>query len=273
VAVWGRASVAALAVGVLALGISVWGGAASQGERVTITSADPKFTRPIPATVYRPQGAGPFPAVVLLHGCGGLEQWNLDWGAWLADRGYVTILPDSLAPRSLKQVCDASGLDFDEHALDALGALAYLRGQPDVIPTRVFVMGWSHGGAATLISDKKPFIEKTAPAGGPYRGAIAFYPACRVFESGGITSPLLMLLGGADDFEPPAACIKHGEELKANGARIDWTVYPNVSHAFDAGYDRTVQLSGGRTVHIASNAAATADAHTQVEQFLSERSK
>jgi len=271
-AVQGRVWVATLVIGVLALGISVWGGAAPRGERITITSADPTLKRSVPAVVYRPEGAGPFPAVVLLHGCGGLQQWNLDWGAWLADRGYVTILTDSLAPRGLKEVCDQGGLDFEVHALDALGALAYLRGQSDVTPTKVFVMGWSHGGAATLISDKRPFIQKTQPAGGPYRGAIAFYPACRVFQAGGITSPLLMLLGGVDDFEPPAQCIAHGTELKANGAPIEWIIYPGVSHGFDSPQNVTRQING-RTVHVAYNADAAADAHTRVEQFLSQHSQ
>jgi dienelactone hydrolase len=54
------------------------------------------------AAVLRPAGAGPFPVVVGLHGCGGLgnrramvEPRLADWGQRLVAAGYAVVFPDS----------------------------------------------------------------------------------------------------------------------------------------------------------------------------------
>jgi len=262
-----RLDIVALIAITSVLGISVWGLAASGTEQITVKSADPQLSAPIPATVYRPQGAGPFPAVVLLHGCSGIAPYQASWASWLQAHGYVAIMPESLSPRHIKTSC-GGGLGFGLQAEDGLGALAYLRSQSYVIPTKVFVMGWSHGGAATLISDSDRFIKQLSPEGGPYKAAMALYPACEAFRGGGIASPLLMLLGAADDWQPPAQCIARGTELKSAGAPIEWTVYPGATHAFDEdAQTRTFQVNG-HTVHLRYDPSATADAHAQVERFL-----
>ena len=69
------------------LDVSLWGTAAPAGEPVTFKSADSVLTASIPATLYRPPGAGPFPGVVLLHDCGGLHPYQAGWAAWLQDLG------------------------------------------------------------------------------------------------------------------------------------------------------------------------------------------
>jgi hypothetical protein len=58
--------------------------------------------------IRRPEGAGPFPAVVLLHGCAG--DWRgMDsrWGARLIEWGYVALSVDSYSPRGIESVCAA----------------------------------------------------------------------------------------------------------------------------------------------------------------------
>ena len=145
--------------------------------------------------VFRPKGSGPFPGVVLLHVCSGVRAHDSKWGEWLVGLGYVAIVPDSLSPRNMSTACGVSGLTFREHALDGLGALAYLRSQPDVIPTKIAVIGWSHGGASTLISASARFIDATRPVGGGYQAAIAFFPPCVAFQDGNLGSPLLCSWG------------------------------------------------------------------------------
>lgn len=248
------------------LTVALPGLSAPAGEKITITSVDPK-AGPVPATLYRPDGDGPFPAIVLLHGCDGIGQSDIDWAVWLTKLGYVAIMPESLSPRHLSTSC-GGGLGFGLQAQDGLGALAYLRGQSYVIPEKIFVMGWSHGGAATLISAGNPFIKHFSPAGGPYRAAIALYPACVAFPNGDLASPLMMLMGAVDDWQPPAHCIQRGTELKDAGAPIEWTVYPDATHAFDVQkQDRSFEVNG-KIVHLRYNAAATGDAHSRIQQFL-----
>lgn len=103
--------------------------------------------------VRRPAGRGPFPAVVLLHGCAG--DWRgMDsrWGARLVEWGYVALSIDSYGPRGVQDRCQYPTTDPPNHVLDAYGALDYLAAQPFVIPDRVVVMGVS-GGARIALQD------------------------------------------------------------------------------------------------------------------------
>src|SRR5262249_6991374 len=55
-------------------------GAASAAETISFESLDADLTGGKPTTIkaalFKPSGAGPFSAVVLLHGCGGLYRWQ-----------------------------------------------------------------------------------------------------------------------------------------------------------------------------------------------------
>jgi len=265
------------------LGVSSWGTAApsggspgvgiappGDGERVTFKSEDPAVKAPVPATMYLPHRAGPFPAVVLLHPYSGLQPSSYDWGRWLRNLGYVAILPDSFAPRHLHATCGSIDVKPGRQALDSLGALVYLRSRPDIIPRKVAVMGWSHGGAATLASVSPGLVRKIHPNGGPYQAAIALYPGCDGWKANRLTSPLLMLMGSDDDWAKPGPCVEHAKGLQAAGAAIEWKIYPGAMHAFDApSVERVVQIPGsGQTYHLRYDAAATADVHTQVQRFL-----
>lgn len=55
--------------------------------------------------IFKPAGAGPFPAVVLHHSCGGIRTEIRDWARLALDRGYVVFVLDSLGPRGLKTNC------------------------------------------------------------------------------------------------------------------------------------------------------------------------
>ena len=62
--------------------------------------------------LYRPDGPGPFPAVVMLHGCSGLMTRSGKiaanarfWAEHLRDHGYVALLVDSFTARGIDEVC------------------------------------------------------------------------------------------------------------------------------------------------------------------------
>src|SRR5262245_45352267 len=64
------------------------------------------------AVFYRPQGAGPFPVVVGLHGCAGLLNSSgqivrrfADWGERLSKDGVAVLFVDSYTPRGLGSQC------------------------------------------------------------------------------------------------------------------------------------------------------------------------
>src|SRR5215212_592390 len=94
----------------------------------------------------RPDSAGPSPAVVLLHGCGGFpEPLDENWGVRIAAWGYVALTVDSFGPRGLKNTC-GHGASASDTALDPYQALKFLVRQEYVDPKRVVVLGFSQGG-------------------------------------------------------------------------------------------------------------------------------
>ena len=112
---------------------------------------------PIQGYLSRPRGAGPFPAVVLLHSCLGLPAERAAIGERIATWGYVALYVDDFATRGLKETC---AVDFKPAVADAYGALAHLASLPDVDPARVAAVGFSQGGDTAL---------KIATGGGPGR--------------------------------------------------------------------------------------------------------
>ena len=68
----------------------------------------------------KPEGNGPFPAVVLLHGCSGLEDGKVRNEAWsnrLVKWGYVTFQLDSFGPRNISNICTD---DFELFAMSLI---------------------------------------------------------------------------------------------------------------------------------------------------------
>ena len=188
----------------------------------------------------KPEGAGPFPAVVLLHGCGGMATaYPHNWDRRLAEWGYVSLQVDSFTPRGITGIC-AGGMTAMEtlsyRVRDAYLAKAYLASLDFVNPERIAVMGWSHGGTTAVLTviDRRPSSETNA-----FDTAVAFYPRC--FKPLEPESPLLILAGSKDRWTPVEFCLRHAPiGDRADLVRIE--VYPDAYHCFDwAGIDSRQQ--------------------------------
>jgi len=254
---------------------------------ISFESATPQEPVRVEGRLSRPDGAGPFPALVLLHGCQGVSPQVNDWARWLADRGYVAFVVDSFGPRKEPADCKADddekpGMPSTARFDDAIGALKYLQAQSFVIPERVASFGWSQGGVFAMSVINGPTLTRARVRGVMlpmvgYAAAIAMYPGgCRDYAKELVIRPLLLLIAGSDDWTPPRYCREMATNEKARGADVTFVEYPGTYHYFDVvGQQKTVlrQIEqpfnlGTYGVTVAYDAAAADDAHRQVETFL-----
>ena len=252
---------------------------------VSFPNATPGKPLTVPAWEQRPEGPGPFPAVVLLHGCHGVSESNHEWSRWFRDQGYVALLVDSWSPRGYGKTCDPKLPDIPntERFADAVGALRFLQGKPYVDPARIGVIGWSNGGVFALAVINGPSLERARRRGvvlpePGFRASVAVYPGgCYSLVEELVTRPLLVLLGDADDWTVPGPCVEMVEAMRRRGADASIVLYPQAYHYFDVVGQRRAFLAEvanrnkpneccGATV--AFDAGAFADARSRVAEFF-----
>ena len=136
-------------------------------EDVRIPAANGRYS--LAATILRPEGQGPFGAVVLNHGTPGSASGRaresaellIQSAAVFARRGYVVVLP-------LRRGFGATGGDFAEDpgtcanpdyrkgeqaaADDVMAAYEYTRGLPYVDGKRMILAGQSAGGMVSMVT-------------------------------------------------------------------------------------------------------------------------
>ena len=185
-----------------------------------------------------PAGSGPFPAVVIAHGCSGTGAVDAAWARTLREWGYAAFVLDSFSGRGLVEVCtNARLLTGTQRIPDAYGALRALATHPRIEAGRVALMGFSHGGILTLGAATAWARETFAPDGRPaFRAFFPFFPYCNTVypERERLSAPLRIHIGELDDWTPAASCIRLVERLKASGQDADITVYPGAHHGFPA---------------------------------------
>jgi len=185
-----------------------------------------------------PSGTGPFPAVILAHGCGGIGNAELGWEKALREWGYATFVMDSFGGRDLVEVCTkAKTLRSTQRIPDAYGALRILATHPKIDGRRVALMGFSHGGIMTMEAATAWAKETFMPSGKPaFRAFLPFYPYCNVTypELNAITAPIRIHTGELDDWTPAEPCVRLVESLKGLGQDAAITVYSGAHHSFDS---------------------------------------
>ena len=147
---------------------------------------DDPSVKAIAGALFKPAGAGPFPAVVYLSGCAGLgvppevaqEKVVIDR---LMAKGVATLIVDPFTPRGETEgVCakltpEASLQYFSRGGKDVLAAINLLKTMPAVDPKRIFLQGYSYGAISSLAA-----VDSTNPASKEPKvaGLIAYYPCC-----------------------------------------------------------------------------------------------
>ncbi len=235
-----------------------------------------------------PKGAaGKVPAVVILHGSGGIDGRGAFYAEALNGNGVATLevymFDRGKRPKTGPQT----------NYTHAYGALRYLAQRPDIIASSIGVMGFSWGGSLSLVSASKSLTEAfTAGTGGLRFAAHApFYPVCWThlrkatdpqspayeFYQAFTGAPVLLSYGGRDDYEAsPRDCTEFLAALPEAAARhVTLQFYPDATHGWDGPYPRTLQFEdryahGGRggTVHMKPDAGIAAQSRAMVVDFF-----
>ena len=213
-------------------------------ESVSFESLPGKDGKPpvvIPAELYTPtERPGPWPAVILVHGSGGVSAYREPWYAReFAARGFAALIIDCFKPRGvMSTVEDQSKVTAGMMNRDAFAALRFMSRDQRFNPERIGVMGFSKGGVVALFSSMKLAADATDSLGNPglrFAFHVPFYPGCNVQLRNLDTTgkPMLMLLGELDDYTPIVPCIDYAKRLQAAGAKIEYQVVQGARHGWE----------------------------------------
>jgi dienelactone hydrolase len=240
--------------------------------------------------LFKPEGTGPFPGLVLLPTCGGHYFFlnTFDWAKRALDAGYAVLVVDPLGPRGVRENCAGVwAVGATRFMKDGFDAAEHLRKQPFVDPDHIGLMGFSEGAMAGLGASGV----KHAHEGGRRRfdAIVAAYPIC-IFKSIKLQStgqvvemhflpeeievPLLVEMGERDTEADPKDCIPQFGAMKAKGAPVDYRLY-HATHNWDAtetqnrpfrktgleGQAIVYEYDAGVTEQSAKDAFAFLDAH------------
>src|SRR5215218_7872249 len=237
------------------------------------------------AQLYKPEGNGPFPVVIALHGCGGLAGHSepvqpryRDWAEQLLRAGNAVLLPDSYGSRELGPQCHVGEIKIRarrERVADVMASRQWLLQQPWAARDRISLLGWANGASAVLWAVRPQLSSQNIES--DFRSAIAFCPDCRISSGLGWSArvPTLLLIGAKDDVSSPPACRQMIDGARGRSAMARIVVYPGAYHDFDranlplhanaGSSDDAAALRG----HRGTDVEARADSQKRVTEWLS----
>lgn len=194
----------------------------------------------------RPDGDGPFPAVLVIQEWWGLNEHIMDVTRRFAEQGYLALAPDLYHGAVTSEPDEARKLAMELGMRDAVGeisaAAAYLRDQPGS-NGRVGLIGFCMGGGLVL---NALVADASLAAGAAFYGR-PLDPA----DAGDMQAPVISFLGSADGI--PAA------GYEAMHAAFDASGLPNAFHLYDG-----AQHAFFNDTRASYDAAAAQDAWTRV---------
>jgi len=214
--------------------------------------------------LYKPEGEGTFPAVIVLHGCGSVSEHHHDWAKLLVKWGYVAFVVDSFSARGVSNVCGKGyRVSSSERALDTAGAAKYLQQVHYVDRNNIGVIGFSHGGWTVLQAVQQNFLYVAKMESFPFKAAVAFYPYCDPMVPQNIVIPTLILIGEKDDWTTADKCVDLNKWSDTFNM-VELVVYEGAYHGFDRS-KKTRTYLGHRLEY---NHSATKHAKARTKEFF-----
>jgi carboxymethylenebutenolidase len=199
---------------------------ASTAKPVSYPSGD----ETVHAILYKPDGKGPFPALIAIHEWWGLNDWVKQQASELANQGYLTLAIDlyrgqvATTPEQARALM--SSVPEDRAARDLHAAMEFLQSQRDVDRSRIGSIGWCMGGGYSL---DLALTEPTLKASVINYGHLVTDPQAIAK----IHAAILGIFGAQDRNIPVDDAKKFEHQLKQDGKRMEIVIYPDAGHAFE----------------------------------------
>lgn len=207
-----------------------WGAEAKKVETASVSFQGGNGQ--IKGFLAKPEGAGPFPAIVVVHEWWGLSDWVKENTGRLAGEGYVALAVDLYGGKATQDPGEAHelmrALDPSEGLADLKGGIAYLQSQPFVDKgKKIGAVGWCMGGMySRLIAQDSAAIGPTVIC----YGSVATEPG----QIAKLVGKPVLGIFGATDRGIPADKVKQFEAaLKASGDKdVTIRLFEDAGHAF-----------------------------------------
>jgi len=236
--------------------------------------------------IFKPAGAGPFPALVIMHTCDVIDaDQTRYWVRAALERGYVAFVLDSFTQRGAQRgTCTQTSADYSfpiypTRTRDAYDALRHLATLPFVDRNRISAIGFSQGGRVAYTVAGGRYAAMFG-AGQRFKAIVSVYGRCRSplgnkrwwVQDDNVT-PVLALLGGKDADGDATECLPRFKAMAGRGVPIEWHVYPDASHAWDYAQfvpARQVPLWGvaGNVVRMEYDPRVTDDSRDRAFAFI-----
>lgn len=203
---------------------------------VDVSAGTATFTgsKTVSGLFFKPSGNGPFPAILMVHGLGGIGDREKSYGALLAEQGYVVFIPDYFSPLGLtvnQFDREAFWITYTEPSKVVLGqALESLKSLTYVSPDRIGVLGFSMGGYFVYLLATRNDVRAAVSYYGAYPRNATYTFKTDIVEQ--LKAPLLRFQGDADTEVRISDANKAQELMISNGKQGEYIVYPGEGHSF-----------------------------------------
>jgi len=182
--------------------------------------------------------APPWPGMVVLSSSAGLcDARERYYARFLAGHGLAALAVDSFGPRGIVEtMTDQSRLADQEMERDAYAAFDRLASDPRIDPGRIGVMGISRGGLAALHTGLLARRDWFSRPSFDFAVRVALVPPGHLQQRDVRTDgrPILVLLGGRDDYVGTRAPLSYAARLAgAGGSDVAVKIYRDAHHAWE----------------------------------------
>lgn len=227
--------------------------------------------------------SGKMPAVIMMHGTGGIRYSGVYYAAALNGAGIATLEVDQWGGRGLPGGASSRPKQLGDNLPDIAGAYRLLSERPDIDASRIGILGESMGGIETLLMMTQHTSDAILGLGIHFKAAVALYPICWLYNhvpgadfADLVDLPIRIMVGSADDYDGGgAACEELVHELAPrDAAHMSLRVFPGATHIFDSfagSYefnDPGANRRHGGVIHVRPDPVAREQARDDLTEFF-----